>query len=122
MTTFETTLLNRAKFPTDGRVFDRVTIVRQGQWPNTTAHLVCEIKDRESVSVYVDVFGESGSRAIVKNPSDSKAIEVRAFCSDGYPILVCAREFAQDNSEVWDMESDHEETDSPDITEEGEKQ
>lgn len=117
MTTFETTLLNRAKFPTDGHIFDKVTIVRQGQWPNMTAQLICEQDGKEPVHVYVDMFGESASRATL---DDSEYMEIRAFCSDGYPILVCAREFAQDNSGVWDMESDREEVDSPenDIDEE----
>ena len=127
MTTFETDLLRNARFPTDGRVFDEVTIVRKGQWPNVTALLICKQLCEDPVFVDVDMFGESASRAVVKGllavlsrgyVSDN--VEIRAFCSDGYPILVCACKFAQDNSGVWDMESDREEVDSPenDIDEE----
>jgi len=127
MTTFETDLLRNTRFPTDGRVFDEVTIVRKGQWPNVTAQLICKEDREEQVLVDVDMFGESASRAVVKDlPAGlsfghvSDNVEIRAFCSDGYPILVCARMFSQDNSGVWDMESDREEVDSPenDIDEE----
>ena len=121
MTTFETDLLRNARFPTDGRVFDEVTIVRKGQWPNVTAQLICKEDREEQVLVDVDMFGESASRAVVKDlPAGlsfghiSEDVEIRAFCSDGYPILVCACKFTQDNSGVWDMESDREEVEELD--------
>lgn len=124
MPTFEVRISGSNGRPNDC-VFDRVIVIRNGQWPNLSTRLKCETLGKSDGIICVDPHGE-GSMCVTVNdlPTAGNSfarMEIRTFVSDGHVLMVCAKTFEYDNSGVWDAESDHEETDSPDLTEEEEE-